>query len=57
MLMKDERPRVQCKNKPLVTALREIAASKVMFDRDTATVVDEWVAEQRLAYLRSRGKA
>jgi len=45
--MKADEPLIQCKNKPLVTSLREIAAGKVTFDRDTAQVVDEWVAEVR----------
>ena len=49
-LMKNEEPLVQCKNKPLVTSLREIAAAKVAFDRDTGKVVEEWVAQQRARY-------
>jgi len=46
-LMRTGQPLVKCKNKPLVTSLREIAAGQVTFDRNTAEVVDEWVAEQR----------
>ena len=46
-LMKDEEALVQCKNKPLVTSLREIAAGKVAFDRKSSDVVEEWVAAQR----------
>jgi DNA-directed RNA polymerase subunit omega len=53
-IMKDDQPLVVCKNKPLVTALREIAAGKVSFDRNTAEVVDEWIAEQRAILLRSK---
>jgi DNA-directed RNA polymerase subunit omega len=49
-LMKSDDPLIVCKNKPLVTALREIAAGKVSFDRNTHDVVDEWVAEQRARY-------
>lgn len=49
-IMKTAEPLVVCKNKPLVTSLREIAGGKVRFDQDTATVVDEWVAEQRTRY-------
>jgi DNA-directed RNA polymerase subunit omega len=49
-LMKSEDPLVVCKNKPLVTALREIAAGKVSFDRATSEVVDEWVAAQHARY-------
>ncbi len=46
-LMRTDEPLVQCKNKPLVTSLREIAAGKVTFDRNTSKVVEEWVIEQR----------
>lgn len=46
-LMKGEDPLVRCKNKPLVASLREIAAGKVHFDRATAEVVEEYVAQQR----------
>ena len=53
-LMKHEEPLLVCKNKPLVTSLREIAAGKVRFDRPTAGVVDEWVAEQRARYLAKK---
>ena len=49
-LMRNEEPLVKCKNKPLVCALREIAAGKVSFDRKTAEVVEEWVAQQRARY-------
>lgn len=46
-LMKGEEPLVRCKNKPLVASLREIASGKVHFDRPTAEVVEEYVAQQR----------
>lgn len=49
-LMKSEEPLVTCKNKPLVTALREIAANRIKFDRPSSEVVDEWVATQRTRY-------
>jgi DNA-directed RNA polymerase subunit omega len=49
-LMKSDDPLIVCKNKPLVTALREIAAGKVSFDRPTPSVVEEWVTEQRSRY-------
>jgi DNA-directed RNA polymerase subunit omega len=49
-LMKGESSLVACKNKPLVAALREIAAGKVAFDRRTSDVVEEWVAQQRSKY-------
>lgn len=45
--MKRAEPLIQCKNKPLVTSLREIAAGKVRFDRSTADVVNEYVEQQR----------
>ncbi|MSP24915.1 MAG: DNA-directed RNA polymerase subunit omega [Myxococcales bacterium] len=46
-LMKGSRPLVICKNKPLVTALREIARGKVHFDRKSSDVVNEWVAQEQ----------
>lgn len=49
-LMKNEDPLIVCKNKPLVTALREIAAGRIKFDRPSSEVVDEWVASQRGRY-------
>ncbi len=49
-LMKHEEPLITCKNKPLVTALREIAAGHIHFDRPSSEVVDEWVASQRARY-------
>lgn len=54
-LMKSALPLVHCKNKPLVTALREIAAGRVKFDRLTAEVVDLWVAAQRRRYAKVPG--
>jgi hypothetical protein len=41
---------VVSRNKQAVTALREIAAHKVAFDRPTAEVVLEWIEEQRKQY-------
>ena len=49
-LMRTQDPLISCKNKPLVTSLREIAAGKVGFDRPTTEVVDEWVAMMRARY-------
>jgi DNA-directed RNA polymerase subunit omega len=46
-LMKGDQALLHCKNKPLVTALREIAAGKVNFDRATGDVVEDWIAQQR----------
>ena len=42
---------VHSKNKPAVTALREIAAGKVRFDRNTHDVVQEWIDVQHKAGL------
>ncbi len=50
-LMKGAHPLVHSKNKPAVTALREIAAGKVHFERDTNDVVHEWIEKQRKAGL------
>ncbi len=49
-LMKSEEPLVSCKNKPLVTSLREIAAGRITFDRKSSEVVDEWIIAQRSRY-------
>jgi DNA-directed RNA polymerase subunit omega len=45
-LMKGAGPLVVSKNKSAVSALREIAAHKVYFDRPSGEVVGEWIAEQ-----------
>lgn len=45
-LMKGAAPLVHSKNKAAVTALREIAAGKVHFDRPSNDVVQEWVKRQ-----------
>jgi DNA-directed RNA polymerase subunit omega len=42
-LMKGSAPLVHSKNKPAVTALREIAAGKVHFDRPTNDAVQDWI--------------
>jgi DNA-directed RNA polymerase subunit omega len=44
-LMKGVGPLVASRNKPAVTALREIAAGKVRFHRDSHEVVQEYIAE------------
>ena len=45
-LMKGATALVHSKNKAAVTALREIAAGKVHFDRITHQVVEEWIEQQ-----------
>ncbi|MGO8998821.1 MAG: DNA-directed RNA polymerase subunit omega [Polyangiaceae bacterium] len=45
-LMKGSAPLVHSKNKPAVTALREIAAGKVHFDRASHDAVLEWIDGQ-----------
>ncbi len=45
-LMKGSTPQVHSKNKPAVTALREIAAGKVHFDRLSTLAVEEWIEVQ-----------
>jgi DNA-directed RNA polymerase subunit omega len=45
-LMKGAGALVHSKNKPAVTALREIAAGKVHYDRPSNEVVGEWIAVQ-----------
>jgi DNA-directed RNA polymerase subunit omega len=41
---------VHSKNKPAVTALREIAGGKVRFHRDSADVVAEYLIELNARY-------
>jgi len=50
-LMKGAVSLVHSKNKPAVTALREIAAGKVHFDRTSNEVVQEWIDVQQRAGL------
>ena len=42
-LMKGSSALVHSKNKAAVTALREIAAGKVHFDRTSNSAVEEWI--------------
>jgi DNA-directed RNA polymerase subunit omega len=44
-LMKGATPLVHSKNKAAVTALREIAAGKVHFDRPSNVAVQEWIEQ------------
>ncbi len=44
-IMKGSGPLVVSKNKAAVTALREIAARKVYFERSSHEVVAEWIEE------------
>ncbi|MCA9590769.1 MAG: DNA-directed RNA polymerase subunit omega [Myxococcales bacterium] len=46
-LMKGSSPLVHSKNKAAVTALREIAAGKVHYDRPTNDAVREWIEQMR----------
>ncbi|HWL85771.1 MAG TPA: DNA-directed RNA polymerase subunit omega [Polyangiaceae bacterium] len=50
-LMKGSPALVHSKNKPAVTALREIAAGKVHYDRLSNDVVQEWIEVQHRAGL------
>ena len=51
-LMKGADPLVKTKNKPSVTSLREIAAGRVHFHRNTHDVVNEWVIQQQRIFNR-----
>ena len=44
-IMKGSDPLVRSKNKPAVTSLREIAAGKVHFSRNSHEVVEEWLSQ------------
>ncbi len=46
-LMKGAPAHVHSKNRPAVTALREIAARKVYWNRPVKAAVDEFIAEQK----------
>ena len=50
-LIKGATALVHSKNKPAVTALREIAAGKVRFDRNSHDAVQEWIEVQHKAGL------
>ncbi len=47
-LMKGDEPMVPSRNRTAVTSLREIAAGKVRFHRNTGEVVAAWIEETRL---------
>jgi DNA-directed RNA polymerase subunit omega len=51
-LMKGGEPQVRTKNKPAVTALREIAAGKVHFTRSSHEVVGEWLKQVNAVFNR-----
>lgn len=42
-IMKGHTPLVASKNKPAVTALREIAATKVHYDRTSNEAAQDWI--------------
>jgi DNA-directed RNA polymerase subunit omega len=46
-LMKGAPALVASKNRPAVTALREIAAKRVRYSRDVTEIVNEYIAEVR----------
>ncbi len=50
-LMKGGTPLVHSKNKAAVTALRELAAGHVRFDRSSHEAVQEWIEKQSKAGL------
>jgi len=51
-LMKGSQQLVHSKNRPPVTALREIAAGKVKFSRAPGETVREYIAEQKATDTR-----
>ena len=48
-IMKGSQPQVHSKNRPAVTALREIAAGKVNYTRPPDEAVREFIAERKAA--------
>lgn len=53
-LIKGSHALVHSKNKPAVTALREIAAGKVHFDRASNDAVQEWIEVTHRAQAAER---
>ena len=53
-LMKGGHALVHGKNKAAVMALREIAAGKVHYNRNSQDVVEEWIAQSLAAGVRPR---
>lgn len=51
-IMKGAPALVNSKNRPAVTALREIAAQRVHWNRPVDSAVDEFIAERRAADTR-----
>jgi len=51
-LSKGARPLVECNNKPAVTALREIAESRVRFIEDVGDVITSYIEETKEADRR-----
>jgi len=49
MLSQGHAPKIESKNKPAVTALREIAAGLVTFREDVRNTVIEFIVERRKA--------
>jgi DNA-directed RNA polymerase subunit omega len=49
-LMKGGDALVRSKNKAAVTALREIAAGKVQFNRPSSEAVNEYIKQQKATY-------
>ncbi|MCA9581446.1 MAG: DNA-directed RNA polymerase subunit omega, partial [Myxococcales bacterium] len=46
---------VPSKNRPAVTALREIASQKVYFNRKTREAVEEYIAEEKIIESSQQG--
>lgn len=55
-LAKGAHPWVECTNKPAVTALREIAASKVRFVEDVGEVVGKYLEELKQRFIDTSAK-
>jgi DNA-directed RNA polymerase subunit omega len=54
-IMKGAPALVQSKNRPAVTALREIASERVHWNRPVHEVVDEFIAERKAAEIIRQG--
>jgi DNA-directed RNA polymerase subunit omega len=56
-LSKGARPMLECDNKPAVTALREIADGKIMFNEDVRESVENHLRETRTRGLTEEARS
>ena len=57
MLSQGHAPKIESKNKPAVTALREIAAGNVRFNENVKDVVTSFIADRKVETAEARSGA